>query len=317
MQKFEYKVKRSDKGKKLGTFLYEKLGDWSHKQIKNAIDKKRVFVNSKNIFISGWQLKVNDRVTFHPKQSDFPNNPISQSIPSYSKIDIIFEDEYLIVANKPPYRDYESFVGDMNHYLRSKQTKNFLPYLGQMHRLDKETSGIILFTKKKIANSLADQFRDRSIKKEYLAIARGKISKEGGKIDFDLEKTDLKGGKKVHVVKKGTGMKALTLYHVEERYKYGTLLRVQLKTGRTHQIRVHLSEIGHPLWGEKMYKKQNDVSREKMTRELLELDKICKRHALHAWKVQFHHPVTNELMNFKSPIPVDLEKFIDKLREYC
>ncbi|MBI4411352.1 MAG: hypothetical protein HY541_02580, partial [Deltaproteobacteria bacterium] len=175
---YQFKVKKSERGVSIENFLHSKMENWSHKQIKTAIDLKRVFVNGKNVFISKWNLKPNDRVLFVPKKNDIQSAP---ELSRYYFVKVLYEDMYLLICDKPPFVDYDSFVAQVNAYLkRQSRQKKFHPYLGQMHRLDKETTGVIIFTKKKMANVLADQFRERKIRKMYLAVVEGRIEKEEG-----------------------------------------------------------------------------------------------------------------------------------------
>lgn len=295
----QFTVKGSERGKCLEAFLHSKLEGWSHRQIKQAIDKKKVFINGKNIFIAKWNLKGGDRVqlTGGPEVSQV-------ELTKKSFINVLFEDAYILVLNKPAFIDYDTFVLQVGAYLkRTNEKKNhrtFYPYVGQVHRLDKETSGILLFTKKKIANTLLDQFRTRKVKKYYWALVDGAVQREQGIIEEKLEKGIFKGGKKVQVVKGEGGKEARTEYMVQERYANVTLLRILLGTGRTHQIRVHMAEIGHPLVGDKLYGSGSALG--------------LKRQALHAAEIQFIHPITNKKMKFECPIPMDLANAVDRLR---
>lgn len=295
---YNFRVKKSERGTRLDNFLYQKMGNWSHKKIKLAVDKKRVFVNGKNVFISGWNLKPGDRVEFRPEKTDFPH---AEEFSRYHYIDVIYEDQDILVANKSPHIDYDSFIVHVNAYMKRTHGKNYRPYLGQMHRLDKETSGILLFTKKKIANVLSEQFRDRSIRKYYLAVVCGRVEKDHDIIRHRLEKRKFSGGKKVGVAHGGRGMESSTEYWVKERYDTASLLRVRPATGRTHQIRVHMSETGHAILGDKLYGKQNEAFG-------------MGRQALHAHQIEFVHPVKGKKLKFEAPIPKDMAGLIDSLR---
>lgn len=301
----QFRVKKSERGKRLDSFIYEKLGDWSHKRVKQLIDKKKVFINGKSVFISSWNLKPNDKVQFTADESDAVQAPETGR---YQFVQVIFEDTYILVTHKPAFVDYDSFVTQVAGYLKRMHQKKFYPYLGQVHRLDKETSGILLFTKKKMANTLADQFRERTVKKQYVAVVRGRVRKEHDVIEERLEKKKFDGGKKVQVVKGNLGKESYTEYWVEERYDEGTLLKVLIGTGRTHQIRVHMADIGHPIWGDKLYgdEEPNPDSKVKVK---------MKRQALHAHRIEFKHPVTGKRMQFEAPIPPDMSALIDALRE--
>lgn len=283
----------------LENFIYKQLGDWSHKQVKVAIDKKRAFVNGKNVFVSKWNLKPNDLVLFTPIQNDMPGSQTIQG--RYKFVDVLFEDSYLLATNKPAFIDYETYVHTVTDYLKRKNKGKGYPYVGQMHRLDKETSGVMVFTKKKVANSLADQFRDHSIRKQYLAIVDGRVGTERGTIKKPIEKGEFEEGKKVRITKsKDTGKRAVTLYDVVERYEKATLLKVQIQTGRTHQIRIHLSDMGFPVVGDKLYGYEEGIS--------------FKRQALHAERLDFMHPVTRKKMKILAPLPEDMKKLIETLR---
>lgn len=297
---YQFKVKKSERGVSIENFLHSKMENWSHRQIKQAIDKKRVFVNGRQVFISKWNLKPNDRVLFAPQKNDYPGSPAASGLElsGYRYVKVLFEDAWLLVCDKPPFVDYDSFVAQVNSYLkRQAGRQKFYPYLGQMHRLDKETSGVIIFTKKKMANVLADQFRERKIKKIYLAVVEGRVEKEEGVIRKSIEKGEFEGGKKGRISREGK--ESLTEYRVKERYDNATLLEVRIGTGRTHQIRIHMSELGYPVMGDKLYGRSSLVAR---------------RQALHAWRVEFEHPVTHKRMKIEAPIPDDMARLIDQLR---
>ncbi len=282
----------------LENFIYKQLGDWSHGQIKKAIDNKRAFVNGRNVFISKWNLKPNDAVVFVPTQKDLPGAQGQTS--RYRFVDVLFEDKYIIAVNKPAFLDYETFMQTVMNYLNRKNAGEGRAYLGAMHRLDKETSGVMVFTKKKIANDLADQFREHTIRKFYLAIVQGRVDKEQGTIKKPIEKGEFDEGKKVRVTDGSLGKMAITEFRVKERYDKASLLVVQIHTGRTHQIRIHMESIGHPLVGDKLYAEKQAVP--------------FKRQALHAERLEFRHPVTKEKIKVLAPIPGDMKKLIDDLR---
>ena len=304
---FKWKVKKSEHGMSLENFIYKYLGEWSHGKVKAAIDGKKAFVNGRNIFISKWNVKAGDTITFvadaQPKAA-----AAAATSARYKFIEVLFEDKYIIAANKPPFVDHEQFALTVQHYLKRQNRGEALPYLGQMHRLDKETSGVMVFTKKKMANTLADQFRERSMQKQYLALVRGEINLEVGRIGKPLEKGIFEGGKKVRVnAASPTSKSANTEFRVMERYRGYSLLKVIIKTGRTHQIRVHMADMGHPIVGDKVY---GDLPTD--TNPLV---KGMRRQALHAEQLAFYHPVTNKKMKVNAPIPEDMGKLIASLRE--
>ncbi|MBI2339762.1 MAG: RluA family pseudouridine synthase [Deltaproteobacteria bacterium] len=316
---YQFKVKKSERGVTIENFLHGKLENWSHKKIKQAIDKKRVFVNGRQVFISKWNLKPNDRVEFRPEKADYPSLP---ALSKYHFVKVLHEDPYLLACDKPPFVDYDSYVAQVNAYLkRTSPQKKFYPYLGQMHRLDKETSGVIIFTKKKMANILADQFRGRRIRKIYLAVVEGRVEREEGVIRGAIEKGRFEGGKKGRISREGK--ESVTLFRVKERYDDATLLEVRLGTGRTHQIRIHMSEMGYPVVGDKLYRgadkipnsnppEADQIPKEKSS--IVNRQSSIKRQALHAWRIEFEHPVTRKWLKITAPIPEDMGRLIDKLR---
>lgn len=293
----QFKVSNSERGMSLENFIHRHVGDLSHKKVKQAIDDKRVSVNGKVVFIWKWNLKPGDIVQFKSSAKDRESGI---ELSRYQYIKTLYEDDNLLVTDKPAFMDFDSYVEHVAAYLKRIKGKGFYPYVGQIHRLDRETSGILLFTKKKQANTLADQFRERSVKKFYFAVVQGRVEKEQGTIRERLEKGKFEGGKKARTVKGEEGKEAVTEYMVTERYENATVLRVLLGTGRTHQIRVHMASIGHPVIGDKLYGGENT--------------KLINRQALHAWRVEFTHPVTRKKMKFEAPIPADIQKLLETLR---
>lgn len=296
---YKWRVKKSEHGMSLENFIYKQLGEWSHGQVKKAIDGKRAFVNGRNIFISKWNVKAGDAVQFVPAK----NTQTQATLPGgrYRFVDVLFEDDAVIVALKPAFVDEEQFTLMVRDYIRRKFSGSSLPYIGQMHRLDKETSGAMVFTKKKAANTLADQFRAHTIGKQYLALVNGRVDKDEGVIRKAIEKGFFDEGRKVRVAEdEGEGKRAVTEYRVIERYDHATLLRVRIATGRTHQIRIHMADLGHPIIGDKLYGNEKGMP--------------FKRQALHAEILEFKHPITHKHIKVIAPIPQDLKMLIEKLR---
>jgi len=323
---FQFKVKKSERGKRLDAFLHAKMETWSHRQVKNIIDRKRVFINGKNIFISGWNLKPDDRVLVKALKNDLEQGGQKTR---YHFVNVLMEDNHILVTDKPAHIDYDSFVANVNNYLKRQTKGQSHPYVGQMHRLDKETSGVLIFTKKKIANTLADQFKRHTIRKVYLAIVAGQVEREHGVIRQAIEKGKFEEGRKARIAEDGEGKDSVTEYWVEERYENASLLRVEIKTGRTHQIRIHMASIGHPVLGDKLYGNGDVIARtaspdeaiQKLDRHALRarddsrrFSKI-RRHMLHAHILQFYHPITGEKLKAEAPIPADFIKMLEALRE--
>lgn len=305
---YKWKVKKSEHGMSLENFIYKYMGDWSHKRVKQAIDNKRAFVNGRNVFISKWNVKGGDTVLFVPTKKDSQGRNLGDS--RYKFIEVLFEDNYIIAANKPAFVDHEQFSKSVQGYLKRQNRGEALPYLGQMHRLDKETSGVMIFTKKKAANGLADQFRDHTIQKSYIALAVGEVDIERGRIGKPIEKGHFEEGKKARINSRSPEAKrAITDFEVKERYNGFSLMKVNIQTGRTHQIRVHLADMGHPLVGDKLYGQDQKAVQE--AAKMLKLN----RHALHADQLIFKHPVTKAKTKVNAPLPMDMAKAIQYLRE--
>lgn len=294
---FKWRVKKSERGISLENFIYKKLGDWSHSRVKRAIDGKRAFVNGRNVFLSKWHLKPNDAVLFVPSGAELAQRQKN----GFYYVDVLYEDAHIIAANKPAFCDHEQFARAVGAYLKRQNKGRGFPYVGQMHRLDRETTGVMVFTKKKIANTLAEQFRDHSIRKFYVAIVQGAVEKQQGIIRLPIEKGRFKEGRKVRVAtSSAAGRKAVTHFRVQERYDQATVLKIEITTGRTHQIRIHLSHIGHPLVGDKLYGNEKGLP--------------FKRHALHAERLDFIHPISGRNMKVTAPLPADMRMFIERLR---
>jgi len=308
-----FKVKKSEDRQRLDRFLYDHLGTWSHRHIKQALDSKNVFVNGQNIFISSWNLRAGDKVRLLAD-----NQPKNTRLIKSHYLQILLEDPYILVVMKPAFVDYDTFVLHVGAYLKRQNKNAHDPYVGQVHRLDKETSGVMLFTKKKIANTLSDQFRERRVQKFYLGIVFGRIETERGIIRNLIEKGKFEGGKKARIVsdkKKEIGMEAHTEYEVLERYEKATLIRFSIKTGRTHQIRIHMANLGYPLLGDKIYGQEilNASCKPSSSKKLIK--PLINRQALHAWRIDFAHPVSGKKISMEAPIPKDMQECIDRLRD--
>ena len=205
-------------------------------------------------------------------------------------MEIIYQDDDVLVVNKPP-----GLVIDRE----ALETPDRLV----VHRLDKDTSGLLVFAKTEEAlENLQQQFKERDVKKRYLALVRGKVEPRSGTIDKPIGRAPKGIGK--FVVVEG-GRPSVTKYVAAEFYSAQTLLDVTPLTGRTHQIRVHLKSIGHPIVGDKLY-----ASR----RQQREDEKIIERQFLHAYRLGFEHPRTGEWLTFEIGLPEDLQKVLDNTK---
>lgn len=224
-------------------------------------------------------------------------------------LDIVFEDRDILILNKPygvltePKNDspHNDLLAMVRQYLREKHGKN--SYVKLVHRLDRDTSGILAVAKSRVGEQLESQFRSHTVNRQYVAFLEGRLEQEEGKITFPLEKGNFEGGRKVRVLDGEhlgrEAMKATTQFRVLERYKNATMVSALVSTGRTHQIRAHFEKLGHSLIGDRVYGKST-------------LD--FSRHALHATVLGFKHPGTKKRLRFEIKLPKDLETLQNRLR---
>lgn len=225
---------------------------------------------------------------------------------------VVFEDEHLVAVDKPAGVAVHGGSGVSFGVIEQlRQARPAAKFLELVHRLDRETSGILLVAKKRSAlTKLQDQFRDRETGKTYLALAVGSWPANRKVIDQPLHKyLQADGERRVRVVAKDDpdGMRSITLVKVQERLGDLSLLEVTIKTGRTHQIRVHLASAGHPIAGDDKY---GDFE---LNKELARQG--LKRMFLHAWRLQFDHPAGGERIALQSSLPAELQKFLDHHRD--
>jgi 23S rRNA pseudouridine1911/1915/1917 synthase len=243
--------------------------------------------------------------------------PTTSFVPEPIPIEIVYEDETLVVVNKPA-----GLVVHPAAAIHSGTLANALAYHfqqlpdsgagvrpGIVHRLDRDTSGLLAVAKTEAAlEHLSDQFRDRTVFKSYVALVHGRVQADTGRIDQPLAR-DASNRTRMAVVRGGRS--ALSLYRVRQRFNRFTLLDVELKTGRTHQIRVHLAWLKHPVVGDETYGggRDNTIQDAKLRAHVRNLG----RHSLHAERLAFTHPQTNERVEFSSPLPPELTQLLTEI----
>jgi 23S rRNA pseudouridine1911/1915/1917 synthase len=301
MESFEFKVDEDSVGARLDVFIASKFEDKTRSYIQGIIEGETVSVNGK-CRKSNYKLKLADAVTLCiPEAVEL--NIKAEEIP----LDVLYEDSDVIVINKPqdmvvhpaPGNYSGTLVNALLNHCSDLSGINGIIRPGIVHRIDKDTSGALIVAKNDNAhNSLAKQFKEHTITRSYLALVEGIIKTDEGTIDQPIGRHP-KDRIKMGVVE--SGKKAVTHYKVIERFTSHTLVECNLETGRTHQIRVHMAKIGHPLVGDLIYgyKKQNFN---------------LKGQVLHAKRLGFIHPSTNEYMEFVSPLPAYFEKLLIKLK---
>ncbi|HXV09209.1 MAG TPA: 23S rRNA pseudouridine(1911/1915/1917) synthase RluD [Burkholderiales bacterium] len=220
-------------------------------------------------------------------------------------IDVVYEDDSLLVVNKPPGLVVHPGSGNwsgtlLNALLRHSPHLAALPRAGIVHRLDKDTSGLMVVAKTLAAQTdLVRQLQARAVRREYLALAHGRIARKGT-IDAPIGRHPVQ---RTRMAVAARGRHAVTHYEVLERFSNSTLLRCRLETGRTHQIRVHLGSIGHPLVGDPTYGKRHAAL-------------AFTRQALHAERLALRHPQTGRAMSWRAPPPADMQRLIRTLRRH-
>ena len=307
-----WEVTAEDSRVRVDQFLVGRIAGESRSQIQNWIRKDYVRVNGAAVK-TGYLTRPGDRVELCLPWSA-PNQPFPEDIP----LDVLYEDSDLAVINKPA-----GLVCHAGAGVRSGTLVNALLHLmgplaagdparpGIVHRLDKYTSGVMLVAKNSRAHRiLSDQFKNREVKKEYLALVHGVPSPPAGVINLPLGRDP--GNRKKISVRARHKRTAVTHYRVEESYRSVSLLRIRIETGRTHQIRVHLASKGHPVVGDSLYGANRSRS---LPPVLAKPAKELNRPFLHAHRIEFKQPTSGIVLAFDSPLAPELEKFLCAIRK--
>ncbi len=304
----ELQVPLEHGGLRLDQALAKLLPEYSRSRLQEWIEQGLVTVNGKPASVKqkvwgGEHLSVSPQI--HPSEQPYQ----AEDIP----LDIVYEDDDIIVINKhvglvvhPGSGNWEGTL--LNALLHHAPQLANVPRAGIVHRLDKDTSGLMVVAKTLTAQTaLVRQMQARSVKREYLALVWGELN-YGDVIDLPIGRHP---SQRVKMAVVENGKEAITHYSIEANFPSCTLVRCRLETGRTHQIRVHLSYIGHPLVGDSVYQK----GVQKCVPQLRELLNGFPRQALHATQLALEHPVTGEWMEFHAPLPEDMEELLDKVDE--
>lgn len=302
METIQLNVDEESKNIRLDVYLSYKLEDKSRSFVQNLIEEGCILVNN-SIKKSNYKLRQDDTI-----KVTLPEPVLLDIKPENIPLDIVYEDSDVIVVNKPqgmvvhPAAGvYEgTLVNALMGHCTDLSSINGVTRPGIVHRIDKDTSGIIVVAKNDNAhNKLAEQLKDHSMTRRYVALVEGVIKKDEGIVDAPLARHPIERIK-IAVIK--DGRRAVTHYRVCERYKNNTFIECRLETGRTHQIRVHMTHIGHPLVGDPVYG---------YSRQRFKLD----GQMLHAKVLGFIHPTSGKYMEFEAALPDYFEKVLNILRK--
>jgi len=308
---------------RLDQFLFNKLEKISRSKLQKLIKDGEITINE-NVVKPSHQVAGGERIVIH-----FPPPKPTELLPENIPLDILFEDEYLLVINKKAgmvvHPAYCNLTGTMAnalvYHIKNLSTLSGEYRPGIVHRLDKDTSGLLVVAKNDFIHSqLSRQFSEHTAKREYRAIVWGHFTQKSGKIETYLKRNEKD---RTRFVISEDGKFAVTNYEVIDEYRLISLLKLRLETGRTHQIRVHLSSKGHPVLGDSTYggrHKQTIQLNQQDQQMALQLLELMPRQALHAKTLGFIHPETQQELIFDSELPEDIGKVIqffeEQKREY-
>lgn len=308
-----YTVEETEQGLRLDVFLTQRDGSLSRSQAKRLIEDGSVLIDGKPARASH-RLKSGESVLVR-KPPPAPSGIVPEAIP----LDILYEDDAILVVDKPAGMVVHPAAGNsrgtlvnaLQFHCGSLSAVGGVMRPGIVHRLDKGTSGLMVVAKSDEAHQrLSDQFKKRQVSKLYTALVHGSLKQDEGAVDAAVGRHPVERKKMSTASRRGKP--ALTRWRVLERYGAFTLLEARIETGRTHQIRVHLGSLGHPVAGDSVYGGAKRVIEPPALRAVL---KKLARQALHASRLSFRHPVTGREMTFESPLPEDMAEVIRFLRE--
>lgn len=315
MSEYRFAVSQKDAGSRLDLFLSRMNLELSRNQVQRLIDNNCILVNEKPQKAS-YRLRSKDQVLV-----SVPPPPLSQLEPEPLSLDVVFEDDHLIAINKPP--------GLVVHPATSHRTSTLVHGLlhhcdhladlggplrpGIVHRLDKDTSGIIVVAKENSAyRHLSRQFKEKLVYKEYSALVYGHLRQSSGQFTDPIRRHP-KNRKKMGII--AGGREASTFWWLELLFGEVSLVKVVIKTGRTHQIRVHFAHARHPVVGDATYGGKKRVKSVQNPLMRARLSKV-KRQMLHARRLALEHPATGETLDLSAPLPEDMSDLLQFLRKY-
>ncbi|MBQ8377750.1 MAG: RluA family pseudouridine synthase [Oscillospiraceae bacterium] len=301
MNRFELLVTNEFENTRVDKFISDNCEELTRSSVQKLIESNCVFVNKK-VVSKNYKLKVNDFVEF-----DIPEPTLLEAVPQNIPVDIVYEDDDLLIVNKPKGMVVHPAAGNpdsmlvnalLYHCEGKLSSINGVIRPGIVHRIDKLTSGLLIVCKNDVShNFIAEQIKEHSFTREYFAINCGRFKEYKGTIDAPIGRD--KFDRKKMCVTQQNSKNAVTHYEVLEEFSGYTLTKFTLETGRTHQIRVHSAYVGHPVLGDDVYGKAF---------------KGIEGQCLHAKKVGFIHPTTKEYMEFDSELPEYFNIILNKIK---
>ena len=326
-ERFSIIIDKGQEPLRIDKFLMSRIEGATRNKVQKAINSGMVLVNETPVK-SNYKVKPFDAIIVYSDMS--PED--TSVVPEKMDLNIVYEDADLMIINKPAgmvvHPGSGNYTGTLlngvSYYLQQQNpnlSEDTLPRFGLVHRIDKNTSGLLVLAKTdKAMRHLAKQFFDHTTSRKYVALAWGDIKDDEGTIVAHVGR-NLRFRKLFEAYPEGDhGKEAITHYKVIERFGYVTLVECILETGRTHQIRVHMKYLGHPLFNDDFYGGDKIVKGTVYTKYKQFVDNcftICKRQALHAKTLGFIHPTTGEQMFFETQLPADMEQVIEKWRKYA
>lgn len=326
---YEQLTLRVDPGQetlRIDKFLVARIEYATRNRVQKAIDAGRVLVNGKATQ-SNYKIRPGDEIIVYSHREKKGEHILPEEMP----LNIQFEDNDIMIINKPAGLVVHpasgnpggTLINGVAYYLQQQNkdiSEENLPRFGMVHRIDKNTSGLMVLAKNdRAVTALAKQFFDHTVYRRYMALVWGDVIEEEGTVIAHIGRHK-RFRKLFDAYPEGDyGKDAITHYKVLERFGYVTLVECRLETGRTHQIRVHMQHIGHPLFNDDFYGGDRIVKGTVYTKYRQFIDNcfsICPRHALHAKNIGFKHPATGEAVLFESELATDMLELIEKWRNY-
>ena len=304
METLNFNITEENNNIRIDRYLAEQCPDLSRSYIQKLVKDGAVFVNNRQVK-ANYKVQPQDQVIL-----TIPDMQVPDILPENIPLDILYEDQWLLVVNKPKDMVVHPSAGHMEGTLVNAVMAHCGEHLsgingvlrpGIVHRIDKDTTGALLICKDDtVHRDLAEQLKVHSIKRRYRAIVQGNLKEDQGTVDAPVGRhpTD----RKKMAVNYKIGKEAVTHYQVLERFGNATYIECRLETGRTHQIRVHMASLGHPLLGDTIYGSSKNPYH-------------LQGQALHAMILGFVHPITREYLEFQAPLPEYFIKLLDKLRK--